>query len=106
MRKTSSEYNKEWRAKHPEATRNSNVKIWAKRYGITVEQLIKLQQGPCEICGTTVSGGRHGRFHVDHCHKNNVVRGSLCHSCNILVGAIEKIVDTKLFDKIMGYLIK
>jgi hypothetical protein len=37
--------------------------------------------GRCEICRTA-----HDLLHVDHDHLTNVVRGLLCHRCNVGIG--------------------
>lgn len=54
--------------------------------GITVEQftaMFEAQDGKCAICKGP-SGDR--RFHVDHCHTTNVIRGLLCSNCNTGLG--------------------
>ncbi len=84
--------------------RRSNIKAYAKKFGVTVEQFEKLQAGPCELCEAIESGGKANRFHVDHKHGTNVVRGSLCASCNIMVGQIEKAYNSKLLDKAIEYI--
>lgn len=55
-------------------------------YGITLEQLEKLQaskKGLCWICESRPAKA------VDHCHKTNRVRGVVCNSCNYFLGLIE-----------------
>lgn len=57
------------------------------RYGITVDQLVRMteaQSGLCAICGNPPSGiGKTGqRLHIDHDHITGVVRGLLCEFCN------------------------
>jgi len=57
-------------------------------YGITPEQfeaMLAGQDGRCAICRTDEPGGK-GGWHVDHCHDSKVIRGLLCHCCNIGVG--------------------
>lgn len=65
-------------------------KKWAERrrkelrYGITPEQwqaMWESQGEACAICGTASD-----RPHVDHDHKTGVVRGILCHHCNVGLG--------------------
>ncbi|WP_433731003.1 endonuclease VII domain-containing protein [Actinoplanes sp. CA-051413] len=58
------------------------------RYGLTAEQyeaLVDAQGDRCAICRTGDPGGK-GGWHVDHCHETGVVRGLLCHHCNIAIG--------------------
>lgn len=72
-------------------------------YGITFEDYVQLfvnQGGRCAICLTPDPGRR--RFHVDHCHKTNVVRGLLCSNCNTGLGKFKE--DTTLLDRAVAYL--
>lgn len=58
------------------------------RFGITIEQwqtLLDAQGGKCKICGTSDPGGKL-KWHTDHCHNSNTIRGILCHRCNVGVG--------------------
>lgn len=53
-----------------------------KQYGITSEdkeRMLADNGGKCPICGTT-DPGRY--WVVDHCHRDQIVRGLLCDSCN------------------------
>lgn len=64
----------------------------AKKYGITADQwqdLFAAQDSRCKLCGTDTPGGRFNRWHTDHCHDTNVVRGILCHHCNTALGAFK-----------------
>ena len=69
----------------PEKQRDYDLKRF---YGITqreYEIILEKQDGKCAIC--LVSSDDYGkRFHVDHCHTTNKVRGLLCSSCNTGVG--------------------
>lgn len=61
---------------------------YQRTYGITLAEydaMLARQGGRCSICQTTNPGGR-GRFHVDHSHCTNVVRGLLCSDCNLGLG--------------------
>lgn len=51
------------------------------------DRMLEEQGGRCAICGTTEPRGR-GRFHVDHDHTSNVVRGLLCTACNTGLGLV------------------
>jgi len=47
------------------------------------------QNGVCKICGlpeTRFAGGRITNLSVDHNHETSVVRGLLCHFCNMMLG--------------------
>lgn len=55
-------------------------------YRLTVEQIatmVAAQNGNCKICALPFP---FGKFHVDHCHVTNFVRGLLCHKCNVGLG--------------------
>lgn len=54
------------------------------RYGLSasqVKELLAEQHGVCAICKKEMS-----RMCIDHCHETGVVRGLLCHRCNICLG--------------------
>ena len=58
-----------------------------KRYNISLEFLKNLrdkQGGRCAICGKEKS------LVVDHDHMTGKVRALLCHTCNVMLGFIEK----------------
>lgn len=69
------------------AVRNSTL---LGLYGIGTEQfdaLLSAQNGACALCGTTLDrSSKVSSPHVDHCHQTGVVRGILCHHCNVLLG--------------------
>lgn len=53
----------------------------AKKYGLTVAQLDRLEAEPqCNICGRNPRPGKH--LYTDHDHKTGRVRGRLCFTCN------------------------
>ena len=60
------------------------------KYGITradFDALLANQRGVCAICkGPHVGVGK--RFHIDHCHNSNEVRGLLCGNCNTAIGLL------------------
>lgn len=101
-------YNKSWRERNPEYSKDYHRKrrgeprskrpngtyINAKdcylqrKYNIDLEEYNRIfmeQKGKCAICGTHQSELKRA-LDVDHCHKNNKVRGLLCNSCNIGLG--------------------
>jgi hypothetical protein len=54
----------------------------AKKYGLTVWQLDRLEEmfPVCCICGRAPLPGKH--LYLDHDHKTHRVRGRLCFTCN------------------------
>lgn len=60
-----------------------------RTYGLTRETyqaLLDMQGNGCAICFTsfTVLNKRH--IHIDHEHLSGIVRGVLCHTCNLGIG--------------------
>ncbi len=65
-------------------------------FGITSKDYSKLlekQNGKCKICRTKTPKGR-GRFHVDHCHVTDKIRGLLCSKCNHGLGQFNDNIKT------------
>lgn len=93
---------KKWAANHPDRVL-ANAKKWAathreqrrssflmRRYGLTLEafdSMLAGQGGKCASCGTTDWG--HEGPCVDHNHIFGVVRGILCHDCNMSEGLLK-----------------
>jgi hypothetical protein len=72
---------KEWRAKQDKTYINN--KNMLKRSGVSIEkyeEMLKIQNGGCAICGRPPKEGK--RLAIDHCHKTGAVRGLLCFRCN------------------------
>jgi hypothetical protein len=65
-------------------------RLRARTYGLTLEELRSLiVQNHCDCCGRTkqeVGGDRD--FCVEHSHESGVVRGYVCHYCNIAIGML------------------
>lgn len=73
--------------RHPERMRWYLIQ---RTYGIgqnEYEALLLWQGGRCAICFTDEPRGR-GTWHIDHQHGNGVIRGLLCHSCNVGIGSL------------------
>jgi hypothetical protein len=82
---------KKWRTENSERTRNYKYK---NLYNITVEQkeaLLAAQNNACAICKSTETSAK--GWHVDHSHKTGVVRGILCHRCNLGLGNFRDDLD-------------
>lgn len=112
FRRKAKENSARWQKANPrgyESQRRSSLKYI---YGLTVQQwdaMLEAQGGKCALCGSEDHGrrafdGRFKRFMVDHCHKTGRVRGLLCHTCNVRVGAYEKLLDQIGIHKLVAYL--
>lgn len=98
--------NKQWKRNNPEGEFNAYLR---RKYGITREQydkILNIQGGLCAICGGFPVGhtkkGKAVRFDVDHCHRTGIVRGLLCHPCNVMLGQSKDRID--VLEKAARYL--
>lgn len=96
------EASKKWRKENLERHKDNNAK---RSYGLehgTYDTMLAAQDGKCAICKTTEPGTRLVRFHIDHCHTSNVVRGLLCEHCNRGLGHFKD--DPALMRRAADYL--
>ena len=76
--------------RHHESRKRQSLK---RKYGLSYIQyttMLVAQSGLCGICGhpeTAVQYGKLRRLSIDHDHITDEVRGLLCRSCNLLLGA-------------------
>lgn len=91
-------------AKSPERKTVQRNCRWKTYYGVTEEvyfSMLAKQGGGCAVCGKTEEdSGR--RLGIDHCHTTSVVRGLLCHNCNIGIGVFKN--SPELLLKAIQYL--
>jgi hypothetical protein len=76
-------------------TNTIRLRYLKRRHGITIEQYVAMetaQGGVCAICREPGRGSDR-RLHVDHCHATGRVRGLLCFSCNVALGAMSDRTD-------------
>jgi len=89
IRRSKKRYYKKWRETNPEKVKEYRRTGLLRRYGLTEEdynELLEQQNYACAICKSTDPKDRWDRFHVDHCHETNIVRGLLCTQCNTGLG--------------------
>lgn len=75
-----------WRARRPKSYIKYRLRNRAKKFGMTVEDLVALTQeadGHCMLCEQPSK-----RLAVDHCHETGRVRGLLCMNCNTGLGRL------------------
>jgi hypothetical protein len=78
------EYGRQWRES------KGNAYHRTQRYGITpeeYEELLAEQLNRCACCGSSDPKRKAG-FVIDHDHLTGLIRGLLCHSCNIGIGQL------------------
>lgn len=89
MKVRSKGWRKQYNARQRERRKLRGSKLWI-RLGLSPEDYDKMllsQDGGCAICGKT-DGEQ--RFHLDHSHDTDEVRGLLCLNCNTKLGWFEK----------------
>lgn len=73
-------------------------------YGLSLETYERIwneQKGHCAICQTALTRGSR-KCHLDHNHETGVVRGILCHHCNVGLGHFRD--DPSLCEAAAAYL--
>ena len=93
------------------ASEGKRETAWAgnlrQKYGLSLDdygRLMESQSGRCAICRREMADRREHsgrRASVDHHHGTGLIRGLLCHRCNMFVGLLENIA---LRDAAMRYL--
>lgn len=76
-----------------------------KSYGLTESQfnaMIEKQNFKCASCGDPTPTTLKAK--IDHCHTTGIVRGLLCHNCNVSIGLMRD--DPAKIKKLAAYLIR
>jgi hypothetical protein len=97
--------NKKWSDTNTNKVKEGHRKYYIeKTYKITIKEydiLLLKQNNCCAICGRHKS-----KFvkplYVDHDHKTNIIRGLLCHKCNVGLGSFND--STQLLNRASIYL--
>jgi Recombination endonuclease VII len=86
-----------WALANPERARyHSRNKLFKSLYNMTYEEheaLFASQGFKCAACGSVSPNSKKG-WSTDHCHKTGVVRGILCHHCNVGFGHAKDNIGT------------
>jgi hypothetical protein len=75
------------RKENPDLAKDRSLRFY---YNINLEQYNKMlidQNYLCKICNKNLKEGKSP--HVDHCHTTGLVRGLLCNTCNLGLGAFK-----------------
>jgi hypothetical protein len=76
------------------------------KFGITLKkykEILENQKNCCGICGNSNEYNKNN-MSLDHCHKTKMIRGILCHRCNMGIGYFKD--DIELLEKAKNYLKK
>jgi hypothetical protein len=90
---------KKWKHKHKENIHNQMIKY---KFGLTSAEyanMLNKQEGKCAICGQKQLKFK---LSVDHCHTTGKVRGLLCRTCNVGLGAFRE--DIQIMKSAIKYL--
>lgn len=75
----------------------------ANALGTTLEEVLRLFDGGCMICGKkTLKGRRYRILCLDHDHKTGKFRGILCCACNTALGQFDD--DPRMLERAARYL--
>lgn len=81
--------------RHLAYRRKAERKRKLKTYGLTEESYMDLLAVQSFLCGICKKPNMNKRdFHVDHCHETSIVRGVLCHHCNVMLGHAKDDITT------------
>lgn len=100
-------YHKKWYFENKDLALKTTRKRDLGKYGISEEDYDKLfekQKSVCAICGKPETRKQNDKITllcVDHDHETGVVRGLLCHTCNIGIGMLN---STILLERAKNYL--
>lgn len=93
------EWHRKWRSRNVQSCTVARLKY---RFGVdrkTAEELAARVVGPCDVCGGKDS---YRALNVDHDHETRIVRGALCHNCNIILGLAHE--NPSLLESLAAYL--
>lgn len=95
---------KSWSNKNPESVKKTQIRTNLRRWNYDQDLEVKTEQifncTNCESCGRQFS--ETNNKHMDHCHETNKFRGTICRSCNHLLGQAGDSVE--ILEKAIKYL--
>lgn len=100
------EYYRDYRRRTPRSD-NTRAAHLRRTYGMTEAQydaMLAEQGGACAVCGATKPSGpslHFGRWCIDHDHATGRVRGLLCNTCNLALGAVKD--SPEMLDALAAY---
>lgn len=92
------------RTKKARNSRCNRQRLLKSKYGITkpvYQAILRGQNNSCQICN--INRDKLDKpLYVDHCHSTGVIRGLLCHACNIALGMFKD--DIVLMERAIKYI--
>jgi len=90
--------NRRWCARNKEK-RAAGMRdyLFRKKYKMTIadhNKLLESQGFACAACNSPVPNNKTAGWNTDHCHKTGLVRGILCHHCNVGIGHAKDNIET------------
>jgi hypothetical protein len=80
----------EWHLNHPK----QRSEVWMRfRYGIEPSEFSRLmaaQDNACAICRQPFGAAKMAGPRIDHDHESGIVRGLLCHNCNVGIACLKE----------------
>lgn len=95
------------KARNPSFQKQSSDRTFKCRFGITRLQraeMLKEQGDKCALCGGADPRSSCG-WHTDHDHETGTVRGVLCATCNVMLGAYETLKRGLSLEAVEQYLL-
>lgn len=81
---------REWALKNKEQRKNNiSRSLYKLKKDANYEKMAELQSYCCEMCGIHASNFKK-RLNIDHNHKTGQIRGLLCVTCNLGLGAFKE----------------
>lgn len=108
--KWEAEYKRQYRKLRENQGELLSLKKVCNARRITIDrylQMLQEQDFKCAICRQeeTCKDSQHDRprrLSIDHCHRTEIVRGLLCHSCNTAIGKFKD--DTLMMQRAIEYI--
>lgn len=110
QRKKNHEATRKWKLKNKDKVREYTKNYfrenrYGRGYSMRKEEYnsrLAEQNDACKICRSLDPGRKLRRFCIDHDHVTGVIRGLLCHYCNIALGAFKD--NPEIMNRAIEYL--
>lgn len=102
-RKKYNAYQRRWREENKDKWKKSQMR---SKYGLSEEKYNEIMSvTDCPICNIEFNANiARQKMNIDHCHETGVVRGAICHQCNLALGWFKH--DTQMLKNAIKWLKK